>query len=341
MPTLKVLVAYDVDAADLDRLRAIGDVDVIYAPLPPALANLRTFSSKPREALLPLTGSFPKQLLDALPEAEVIYALSLPVDTLERAPKLRWIANLGSGTDQYQAFGLPASKVTLTSSKGVAARTIAEFVLAQLLLMAKRLPERLDLQRAHEWKRLQHLDLHGRTLGIVGFGEIGAQIARLAKPFGMTVLATRRHDGGPLPENVDRMYPSSERRAMLAQCDVCAVTVAFTPETRGLVGRAEIGAMRPGGFLADVSRGGVTDMAALADALRSGQLRGAAVDVFEQEPLPPDSPLWDVPNLVITPHNAVGLDNYNFHAFSRFIENVKRYRAGERLIGIVDPKLGY
>jgi D-2-hydroxyacid dehydrogenase (NADP+) len=107
------------------------------------------------------------------------------------------------------------------------------------------------------------------------------------------------------------------------------------------MGRAEINALRPGSFLADISRGGVTDTAALTEALASGRVRGAALDVFEQEPLPAESPLWDVPNLVISPHNAVGMENYGHHAFMRFIENVRRHLKGEPLLGVVDPRLGY
>jgi len=342
MAKLKILVAYDVDAPDLERLRAVSqELDVIYAPVTLDPTWQRVFATRSRSELLPLTPKFPRATLDALADADVVYCLGLPVDTVALAPKLRWIANLGSGTDQYQAFGLHEANVTLTSSKGVAARTIAEFVMAQLLLLFKRFPERLAHQREHRWKRLQHMDLHGRTLGIVGFGEIGSEIARMASAFGMRVLATRRHADGPLPANVAALYPPGERCRMLAECDACAVAVALTPETRGMVGRAELEAMRHGGILVDVSRGGVTDSGALLHALQSGQLRGAALDVFEEEPLPADSPLWDAPNLVISPHNAVGLDNYSHHAFSRFIENVQRHLRGEALVGIVDPRLGY
>jgi phosphoglycerate dehydrogenase-like enzyme len=342
MAKRRVLVAYETEHDDLERLRSLSpDLEVIHAPLPTELANLRLFSTRPRSELLALSKNFPQALLEALPETEIVYCLALPVDALERAPRLRWIANMGSGTDQYQAFGLLDSKVVLTSSKGVAARTIAEFVMAQLLSIAKRLPERVELQRAQQWKRLLHLDLHGLTIGIVGFGEIGSEIARFAKSFGIRVLATRRRPDGPLPANVDAMYPPAERCRMLAECDVCAVTVALTPDTRGMVGRAELAAMRRGGILVDVSRGGVTDTNALVEALASGQLCGAALDVFEQEPLPADSPLWKVPNLFITPHNAVGMENYGHHAFIRFVENVRRYLKGEQLLGVVDPKHGY
>jgi phosphoglycerate dehydrogenase-like enzyme len=342
MAKRKILVAYETAPQDLEQLRALGpELEVVHAPLPTELSNLRLFSTRPRAELLALEKNFPRPLLDALSDAEIVYCLALPVDTLERAPRLRWIANMGSGTDQYQAFGLLDSKVVLTSSKGVAARTIAEFVMAQILSIAKRLPERVEEQRARRWRRLLHLDLHGLTIGIVGFGEIGSEIARMAKPFGMRVLATRRRAQGTLPENVDAMYPPTERVRMLAQCDVCAVTVALTPDTRGMVGRAELAAMRRGGILVDVSRGGVTDTGALAEALAGGQLRGAALDVFEQEPLPSDSPLWQVPNLFVTPHNAVGMEDYGHHAFMRFVENVRRYLKDEPLKGVVDLKFGY
>ena len=248
---------------------------------------------------------------------------------------------MGSGTEQYGALGILGSHVTLTSSKGVAARSIAEFTLGQLLMLSKRFADRLRYQQAHQWKRIQHMDLYGKTLGIVGLGEIGSEVARLAKAFGMRILATRRREGGELPPNVDAMYPVKDLRSMLAQCDAVALTLASTPESRGLLGAQEFAAMKKGAFLANVSRGDVLDEDALIEALKSGHLGGAALDVFVQEPLQQSSPLWDLPNVIMSTHNSIGMDDFPGASFAAFVANLQRYAKGEPLQQVVDPAKGY
>ena len=248
---------------------------------------------------------------------------------------------MGSGTEQYGPLGIPGSHVTLTSSKGVAARSIAEFTLGQLLVLAKRFPERLRYQAAHQWKRMQHIDLYGKTLGIVGLGEIGSEVARLAKAFGMRVLATRRREGGDLPPNVDTMFLVRDLRAMLAQCDAVVLALASTAESRGLIGAAELATMKKGAYLANIARGDVIDEPALIRSLQDGHLGGAALDVFVKEPLQQESPLWDLPNVVMSTHNSIGMDDYPGMAFAAFIANLQRYARGEALHQVVDPKFGY
>ena len=334
-----VIVAYGLDTPSLvEKARAVsGDFEVVYLPVQLPPDALRTYASGTAEAREALNQRYPAEFMQRLPEAEVIYSLHLPVDLLKRAPKLKWVANMGSGTEQYGPLGVLGSGVTLTSSKGVAARSIAEFVMAQLLALNKRLPERGREQAAHRWTRMQARDLHGQTLGIVGLGEIGAEAARFAKAFGMRVLATRRRPMPELPPNVDATYPTGELRAMLAECDAVVLALAFTPETRNLIGRAELAAMKKGSFLINVARGEVLDEVALLEALKNGPMAGAALDVFAKEPLPKDSPFWDLPNLVISAHNSVTMAHYSDAAFEAFVENFKRYARGEALQRVVDP----
>jgi phosphoglycerate dehydrogenase-like enzyme len=343
MPKRRIVIAHrSVGSEALDQVRALSaDLEVVFAPFTLGGKAMRAFATQPREVLRGLTTGFPPEFLAALPEAEVIYGVALPVDVLERAPRLRWMANALSGSDHLTSLGLPNERVVMTSSKGVAAASIAEFVLAQLLALFKGLPQRLQHQRAHRWQRLEFGNLRGATLGIVGLGEIGTEVARLAQAFGMRVLAARRRPGAALPAGVDAVYPPERLREMLAQCDAVALTVAYTPQTRRLLGAEEFAAMRQGAFVVNVSRGEVLDEEAFASAVRGGHLGGGALDVFVQEPLPAESPLWDLPNVIISAHNPIGKDNHQQRAVQRFIANLERYLRGEVLQYQVDPLLGY
>jgi phosphoglycerate dehydrogenase-like enzyme len=339
-----ILVTFPLqDLSDLERVReAAPGWDVRYVPFMLDMAARRRRATAPLEELRAYPDEFPQVFLDTLPEVEAMLGLDVPIDILERAPKLRWVQNIGSGTDQYRGTGILESPVILTSAKGLTARIIAEFVLAQLLALAKQFPTRFEAQRRHEWKWLKNVELYGRTLGILGLGEIGSEVARLAKPFGIHVLAikrTRLSEGSP--PNVDVLYPREELNSMLAACDFLLIAVPYTPQTVGMVGAAELAALPKGAFLLDVSRGGVLQEEAFIAAMQSGHLAGAALDVFGQEPLPLDSPLWDLPNLIISPHNAGDLPNYGRSAVDRFIENLGHYLRGEPLLHEVTAEAGY
>jgi len=195
-------------------------------------------------------------------------------------------------------------------------------------------------QREHRWRSHAGRDLGTMTLGIIGLGEIGRAAACMAKAFGMRVIGTRRR-AGEMPPCVDQVFAADDLHAMLAGSDAVLVSVAYSSETRNLLDLSAFAAMRPDAFLLNVARGGVVDEDALADALRSGRLRGAAIDMFAQEPLPPASALWDLPNLVISAHNAVGIPDYSTAAFIRFIDDHERFQRGEPLPGRVDPATGY
>ncbi len=337
-----MIVSYPLnDMSALEHARAVSpEFEIAYIPVNLPGDALRRFASGTRETLQDLTPLFGQELLDRLPEAEILYGLYFPVELLDRAPKLKWIANIGSGTEQYRALGILESPVHMTSAKGVAARALAEFAMAQMLMLTKNFHNRLRLQLESQWKRVPQGDLYGQTLGIVGLGEIGTHLARFAKAFDMRVLATRRRVSGGLPPNVDAMYPIGELRAMLAQCDVVAVAVALTQDTHGLIGRDELAVMKKSAFLVNVARGEVMDEPALIDALKKEAIAGAALDVFVQEPLPKDSPLWGLPNVILSPHNAVTLTGYPEATFNRFVENFRRYVRGEPLQQVVDPQYG-
>lgn len=352
MPKRVILIGYGfrdpanrmletLDPGKVERLRAIDpEVEVVYAPVPHDLSILTIMKSGDRAKMQALLPRFAGTYLETLPRADILLTIYAPVDLVSRSPKLAWIANAGSGTDQYKALDLPIDRITLTSAKGVASRSIAEFAMSQLLVMARNWPARMENQKNRKWAWVTNRDVRGLTLGIVGLGEIGIETARLAKAFGMRVIASKR-TLGDRPAEVDELLPSDRLHDLLRQSDAVLLSLAYTEKTAGLFDRKAYAAMKPGAFLINLSRGGIADEAALVENLASGHLAGAAFDVFGEEPLPKESPLWSAPNLLITAHNSVGLLDYGAAVFDRFVENFGRYVRGEPLLGTVNQVEGY
>jgi phosphoglycerate dehydrogenase-like enzyme len=227
------------------------------------------------------------------------------------------------------------------------------------LALGHRLPDMMSSQRKSEWpkdrwERFSPLELRGSTVGIIGYGSIGRQGARLVNVFGATVLATKKdvmHPedrnytpegmGDPAGDLVHRIYPYQALRSMLKECDFVAVTVPKTADTLGLIKAEELAAMKATAFLVDISRGGIVDHNALANALRDRRIAGAALDVFPEEPLPADSPMWKLPNVIITPHISGTTPHYDERAVALFAENLQRYLANLPLLNRFDPKEQY
>lgn len=279
------------------------------SPMPDALIeNLRNVS--PRLIVEHRTADTLDELGDAAWRGvEVLYTTRL-MPQPETARDLRWVQGHFAGVDHFLDHPL-FKRVTLTTSSGIHAPAMAEYMLMMMLAFAHHLPRMIHYQHRAEWPQRRWdlfapRELRGSTLGIVGYGSLGRETARLARAFGMRTLATKRDvqrirdEGWQLPDvgdagldHLDRLYAASELQTMLAGCDFVALTVPLTPETRKLIGAAELKSMKPHAVLINVSRGGVIDEAALVDALRAGTIGGAALDVFEREPLPADSPLWE------------------------------------------------
>lgn len=290
---------------------------------------------------------------------EVLYTNRI-IPTAEQAPKLRWIQFHWAGVDH--ALDAPILKkpgMMATTLSGAAASQMGEYVLEMLLSLGHRLPDILAYQKRAEWprdrwERFLPAELRGSTVGIVGYGSIGRQIARLLQPFGATVLATKKdlmnpRDTGYTPADmgdpegdlVNRLYPPEALRSMLKDCDFVVITVPKTQRTIGMIGTAEIAAMKPTAFLVDVSRGGVVDHAALIPALKDRKIAGAALDVYPEEPLPIDSLLWKLPNVILTPHISGNTVHYNERAIDLFIENLQRYLNSLPLYNLIDLERGY
>jgi phosphoglycerate dehydrogenase-like enzyme len=272
----------------------------------------------------------------AFAKAEIVLSLDIPFDTDQIAPNLKWVQACGAGVGQLQSAGLEKIGATLTTAAGVASAPIAEFVLARILAHWKLFPALESLQREQNWKPTYGRNLAGSTLGIVGFGAIGAAVATRAKAFGMRVLANRRTLGVGHPA-VERFYPPAELKTLLAECDAVVLAAPESPETHGMFNREIFAAMKPGSYFCNVARGPLVDEPALIAALSSGHLSGASIDVAMVEPLPKDDPLWTAPNLAVSPHCAASIEKYFQNIWGLFRDNMERYLKSETLVNIVSP----
>ena len=286
---------------------------------------------------------------DLLGRAEVLFGL--PGDSpaalavvVRSNPGLRWVQGTAAGTgEQVKAAGLsPAEleRVAVTSASGVHVGPLAEFCLLGLLAFTKDLPRLRANQQAHHWDHYPVAELHGGTLVILGLGAIGTEVARLAKAFGMHTIGINRR-GVSESEHVDEAHAADDLHDLLGRADAVVVTLPLTEETAGMLDARAIGHFKPDAILVNVGRGGVIDEPALIEALREHRLRGAALEVFATEPLPRDSPLWDLSNVLISPHTAALSVHENERIDELFCENLRRYLAGEQLLSRVDTKLFY
>jgi phosphoglycerate dehydrogenase-like enzyme len=275
----------------------------------------------------------------ALRRAEVLIVGHFdPARLAARAPRLKWIQSTNAGVEDVVPY-LPAG-VTLTNASGVHGPKGAEWALTALLMLNHGMPYFVARQKEARWAPRFATVIAGKTLVIVGVGAIGAEVARLARRFGLRVLGVRRL---ARPQRwVDEMYGPADLHLALSRADFVVVTTPLTPETRGLIGRRELDRLPRHAGLVNLGRGAVVDQAALAEKLARGELGGAVLDVFDPEPLPPSSPLWSTPNLLITPHCAVDDEvHYVARCLDIFFDNVRRYLAGRPFRNRVDPARGY
>ena len=300
----------------------------------------------PQLALAPgmeLTAGQREQALAALRQAEVIFGPSqLPRELLDAATRLKWFQVITAGVDNMAKDGLLDRGFTVTKATGLAAGPIAEYVLGVMLMLAKGLHTAARQQAEHEWQFRFSAELRGKTCGVVGLGAIGGETARLARAFGMRVVACRRRARvGEDDEECDALYSYTELERLLAESDYVVLCVPLTEETDRMIGPAQLAAMKPTASLINIARGAVVDQEALIAALRDGTVASAALDVFDPEPLPAESPLWDMPNVIVTPHISGAVEGYGHKAAAIFIRNLRHYLAGEPLDHVADPVLAY
>jgi phosphoglycerate dehydrogenase-like enzyme len=279
-------------------------------------------------------------------EAEVAFIGQITSDQLTAARRLRWIHSPAAGIGGMLFPEMLANSVVITNSKGMSADTIAEHVLAVTLAMFRRLPHAFRSQTAREWAQdaigeAGHKLIAGSTILIVGLGAIGGAVARRVTLMGADVIGIRRTTRPGRHDNVREIATPDRLLDLLPLADVVVLSAPHTRETRGLIGAAELRAMSPGALLVNVSRGQLVDEAALADALISGRIAGAALDVFHDEPLPPESPFWTLPNVLITPHTSGFRPDHWDAATALFAANLRRFEAGQALVNVVDKGVGY
>ncbi|HEY7738680.1 MAG TPA: D-2-hydroxyacid dehydrogenase [Candidatus Limnocylindria bacterium] len=281
-----------------------------------------------------------------LGEAEVLLrgqiASSVLDHVIARAPALRWIHSISAGVDRVVTPLTRERGLQVTNARGVFSPPIAEYVVLMCLAIARRLPQLFDLQRERTWQPLRGEELSGLTVGIVGYGSIGAEVARLLEPFGTRIVATRRRpelgSGGRANVavwGIDRLHD------LLRGADIVLIAAPLTDETAGLIGPSELQEMPGHAWLINIARGRLVDETALRRALANGWIGGAVLDVFDEEPLPADSPLYDTPNLVITPHTSWSSDKVVERSIDLFVANLERYLAGQPLENQVDLEAGY
>jgi len=327
-------------AASLDAVRAVDPrIEVVVVPYEEG-QHLRTLRGR-TEGIAAARREAPP-LTDAqramFGRVHGVLALDLPFAVGDVAPHLAWVQGIGAGYAQLESAGLADAGIRLTNAAGVNSVAISEFVVGRILEERKGFRELRERQEHHRWEPVYAPELAGTTVGLIGLGAINAGVARRLRAFDVHVLASRRsaRPGDTAPD-VDQLFPATRLHEMLGQCDTVVAAVPETAETIGLMDAAAFAAMAPASFFVNVGRGSLVDEPALIDALRRGHLRGAALDVASLEPLPPDHPLWDAPNLSLSYHcssDPVALFP-NLHRL--WLENVRRFVAGEALLQQVSP----
>jgi phosphoglycerate dehydrogenase-like enzyme len=289
-----------------------------------------------------------ENLENHLREAEIVITWSLRPEQFKAATKLRWIHSPAAAVHQLIFPELVKSDVILTNSSQVHGPVVAEHVIALLFALAKRLPDAVRFQEKHIWGqepmwrgRPHPRELAGAMLGLVGLGNIGREVAKRASALGMRVIAVREHPEKGSSEHVEQVFSSSQIDDLLSRSDYVILAAPLTPATRSLMNATRFAKMKPDACLINVSRGLLVDETALTQALRQKKIGGAALDVFAQEPLPPDSPLWELENLLITPHTAALTEKLWERHYKLFEENLRRYLAQQPLLAVVDKQKGY
>lgn len=312
---------------------------------PPTIFVIRNFDASDRARIAAVAPGADIRYFDNQAEAESnigqadIVAGPLSPEAFRRAARLSWQQLWLAGADGALHQAMCESPVILTSAKGNGAIPLAEHAMMLMLMLNRDAPRWLRAQKEKLWEYRVHPELNGLTCGIIGLGNAGQDLAFKAHAFHMRVIGIRRTPQ-PTP-HVDEVFPMERLHEFLSQADFVVVTTPRTPETTGLLGEAEFRAMKPDACFINISRGGIADDGALLQALREGWIAGAGLDAHSTEPLPPDSPFWDAPNTIVTPHNGATTKKSGQRGLAIFIENLRRYTAGEPLHNIVDKQGGY
>ncbi|MDQ0337951.1 phosphoglycerate dehydrogenase-like enzyme [Caldalkalibacillus uzonensis] len=280
---------------------------------------------------------------EAKQEAEVLltYGEDLTPVLIDELPALKWIQVLSAGLEKMPFERIGERNILVTNARGIHGIQMAEYTMAMILTLVRRHYQLYDLQKERKWGRSVRVDeAYGKTIGILGLGAIGEEIAKRAKAFGMRVLAVRRSQA-PCPGYVDQLLTMAEREILFRESDFVVALLPLTPETEHAVGHTELDWMKPSAYLINIARGKVVDEEALLQAVRSNKIAGAVLDVFSEEPLPDHHPFWSEKNIIVTPHVSGRSPHYMRRALAIFEENLKRYPDTEAMRNVIDVKRGY
>lgn len=311
----------------------------------PAARHLRLLDQLPSETRLAV-GESPEAFAGLAAEADIIVNGGHHAETLEKVfaitPNVRWVHSLSAGVEKILFPALQASSVPLTNARGVYSQSLAEWGMLAMLFFAKDVRRLLRQQAAAGWEQFDCIELRGQTLGVIGYGSIGRETALRAKAFGMKIHALRRrpdlNEGDAI---VDKSYGPDQLLDLMGASDYVLMSLPLTAGTSAMVGERELRAMKKSGVLINLGRGSSLVEADLARALQEGWIHGAALDVFETEPLPASSPLWKLENLLLSPHSADHTDTWQDDSMRFFLENFRRWDAGQPLENLVDKSAGY
>ena len=327
----------------VERIQSIDpSIDVVTLPIDPGGEWITIPPAEPNVEPPPWAATCAAERRDALDRAHVLVALHTPADLPSQAPNLRWVQCVGAGVDQFAVAGL-RRPARLTNASGLSSTSMAEFVLGRILQVWKRFPEQAAHQAEHAYVQTYGRTFEGSTVAVVGLGAIGAAGGKRAKALGATVLGLKRsYTAGDTHPDADELCGLDGLHEILSRCDVAVIAAPATEDTHHIIDAAALAAMPRGSMLVNVARGSLLDTRAFLEAMQSGHLGAAALDVFEEEPLPSESPLWELPNLLISAHSSVSTDRYTHDVFELFAENVGRYVRGEPLRNEVDMEaLGF
>jgi glyoxylate/hydroxypyruvate reductase len=337
---LVVMVAAPVELEHVDRIRAVDPrIEVLHdASLLPTPRYVSDHVGSPMKR----TPEQEARFLEMLGRAEVLFDFPSGHyrDLAQVAPRLRWLQSTSAGIGQMvKRVGLDQTDITFTTASGVHARPLADFCLMAMLMFAKNYEWMERDKKAKRWERYCGEELTGKTLAIVGAGRVGQEVARHGKRMDMRVTGMRRSNA-PLPD-VDRVFDRADLHAMLKEADFLVLAAPHTPETEGMIGEPELALMKPSAVLINIGRGALVDEDALIRALQEKRLAGAALDVLREEPPPQDSPLWDMPNVIISPHSASTVTQENARITEIFCDNLRRYLNGQPLRNVLDKQRLY
>ncbi len=337
--TISVLINYFLLPEYLNRIRAVDSrLEII------ALNNARSAQAKSDNP-----GDWRKlddaALSEALARTQIIFGMGLPREWIRQTPKLDWVQLASAGSDHVLREGLLIERpdVKLTTASGIHEVPISEHIVAMILFFSRGFNKAVRNQEHNNWQRYTAGEAQGKTVTLVGYGPIARRAAVLCKALGMKPLAVRASikEQQPGDGTVDRFYPDPDLNAVLSQSDYVVLAAPSTPKTQAMIGKEQLKAMKKEAVLVNISRGVLVDEAALIKALQEGEIGGAALDVFAEEPLQESSPLWDMPNVLITPHVSGTNPYYSRRVTDLFCDNLRRYLHGEPLRNLVERERGY